>query len=139
YREAPLNSIWEGSGNVTALDVLRALARDKAPAQTLLTELDPVAGAHPGLDRALSLLRTALHDPAPQRGRRVAELIALCLQGSLLLRHSPTVVAEAFLGSRFGGDITGCTLGVLPAATDTRVLVERMTPPEGWTAPALVP
>jgi putative acyl-CoA dehydrogenase len=58
YREAPLNSIWEGSGNVTALDVLRALARDKAPAEALLTELGPVAGAHPDLDRAFSLLRT---------------------------------------------------------------------------------
>ncbi|HEX6403180.1 MAG TPA: acyl-CoA dehydrogenase family protein [Pseudonocardiaceae bacterium] len=131
YREAPLNSIWEGSGNVTALDVLRALARDEAPAEALLTELNSVAGAHPGLDRALSLLRTELRVPAPEQGRRVAELIARCLQGSLLLRHSPSVVAEAFLESRFGGDITGCTLGVLPAGTDTRVLVERVTPPVG--------
>lgn len=131
YREAPLNSIWEGSGNVTALDVLRALARDSALAEALLTELEPVAGAHPGLNRALSLLRAELRDPAPERGRRLAELIALCLQGSLLLRHSPAVVAEAFLGSRFGGDIAGGTLGVLPARTATRGLVERVTPRVG--------
>ena len=111
--------------------MLRALARDDAPAEALLTELNPAAGAHPGLDRALSLLRTELRDPAPEQGRRVAELIVRCLQGSLLLRHSPAVVAEAFLESRFGGDITGCTLGVLPAGTDTRVLVERVTPPVG--------
>lgn len=58
----------------------------------------------------------------------MAGLIALCLQGSLLLRHSPALVAEAFLGSRFSEDITGCTLGVLPAGTDTRLLVERVTP-----------
>jgi putative acyl-CoA dehydrogenase len=128
YREAPLNSIWEGSGNVTALDVLRALSQDEAAVQALLAELDPVAGADPGLDRALSLLRAELSDPVPARARRLAALIALCLQGSLLLRHSPAVVAEAFLGSRFGGDITGWTLGVLPAGTDTRVLVERVTP-----------
>jgi putative acyl-CoA dehydrogenase len=113
------------------LDVLRALARDKAPAAALLADLYPVTGAHPGLDRALSLLRTELGDPVPERGRRLAELITLCLQGSLLLRHSPAVVAEAFLGSRFGRETTRCTLGVLPAGTDTRVLAERVTPHVG--------
>ncbi len=126
YREAPLNSIWEGSGNVTALDVLRALSRNTAPA--LLAEVDSTAGAHPGLDRAVDMLRAELSDPRPERARRLAELIALCLQGSLLLRHSPAVVADAFLGSRLGGDGTGRTLGVLPAGTDTCALVERITP-----------
>ncbi|MGH3795453.1 MAG: isovaleryl-CoA dehydrogenase [Pseudonocardiaceae bacterium] len=128
YREAPLNSIWEGSGNVTALDVLRALSRDGDPAEALLTEMEPAAGAHPGLDRALHLLRAEIADPRPERARRLAELIALCLQGSLLLRHAPSAVAEAFLVSRLGGDATGRTLGMLPAGTDTRALVERVTP-----------
>jgi putative acyl-CoA dehydrogenase len=68
YREAPLNSIWEGSGNVTALDVLRALSRSETPAEALLAELDSVAGTHPHLDRALCLLRTELSEPAPARG-----------------------------------------------------------------------
>ncbi len=131
YREAPLNSIWEGSGNVTALDVLRALSQGEAPAEALLAELDPVAGAHPSLDRALCLLHAELSDPTPQRARRLAELIALCMQGSLLMRHSPAVVADAFIGSRLGGDTTGRTLGVLPAGTDTRVLVKRVTPQPG--------
>jgi putative acyl-CoA dehydrogenase len=129
YREAPLNSIWEGSGNVTALDVLRALSRDgEVVVQALRAELDPVAGANPALDRALGLLYAEIADPKPERARRLAELVALCLQGSLLLRFSPNTVAEAFLGSRLGGDGTGRTLGVLPAGTDTRMLVERVTP-----------
>lgn len=128
YREAPLNSIWEGAGNITALDVLRALSRDAAPAEALLAELDAAAAAHPRLGRAVSLLHAELSDPAPERARRLAVLIALCLQGSLLLRHSPAVVAEAFLGSRLGGDTTGWTLGMLPAGTDTALLVERVTP-----------
>jgi putative acyl-CoA dehydrogenase len=131
YREAPLNSIWEGSGNVTALDVLRALSRDAATAEALLAELDPVARAYPRLDRAVCLLRAELTDPAPQRARRLAVLIALCLQASLLLRHSPAAVAEAFLGSRFGGDTTGWTIGLLPGGIDTRLLVERVTPSLG--------
>jgi putative acyl-CoA dehydrogenase len=131
YREAPLNSIWEGSGNITALDVVRALSRDAATADALLAELAPVARACPSLSRAVSLLRAELSDPTPERARRLAVLIALCLQASLLLRHSPAVVAEAFIGSRFGGDTTGWTIGLLPAGTDTRLLVERVTPSLG--------
>jgi putative acyl-CoA dehydrogenase len=135
YREAPLNSIWEGPGNVTALDVLRGLSRNAASAEALLAELDPVARAYPGLDRAVGLLRVELSDPVPERARRLAVLIALCLQASLLVQHSPAVVAEAFLGSRFGDDGTGWTLGLLPARTDIRLLVERVTPSVGMTAP----
>jgi putative acyl-CoA dehydrogenase len=128
YREAPLNSIWEGSGNITALDVLRALSRSDTPAEALLAELDPVVGAHPNLDQALCLLHTELSNPAPERARRLSELIALCLQGSLLLRYSPSTVAEAFLSSRFGRDTGGSTLGVLPVGVDTNALVQRVTP-----------
>jgi putative acyl-CoA dehydrogenase len=128
YREAPLNSIWEGSGNVTALDVLRALSRDAETAEVLLTEVTAAGGAHLGLDRALRLLRAEIADPRPERARRLAELITLCLQGSLLVRYAPNAVADAFAGSRLGGDGTGRTLGVLPAGTDTRALVDRVTP-----------
>jgi putative acyl-CoA dehydrogenase len=129
YREAPLNSIWEGSGNVTALDILRALARDgETVVQALRAELDPVAGANPALDFAVARLHTEIADPRPERARRLAELITLCLQGSLLLRQAPTAVAEAFLSSRLGGDGTGRTLGVLPEGAETRTLVDRVTP-----------
>ncbi|HEY2723389.1 MAG TPA: acyl-CoA dehydrogenase family protein [Pseudonocardiaceae bacterium] len=129
YREAPLNSIWEGSGNVTALDILRALARDgETVVQGLRAELDPVAGTHPVLDFAVARLHAEIADPRPERARRLAELIALCLQGSLLLRQAPTAVAEAFLSSRLGADATGRTLGVLPEGAEIRTLVDRVTP-----------
>jgi putative acyl-CoA dehydrogenase len=128
YREAPLNSIWEGSGNVTALDLLRALGRDPSTADVLLGELATTAGAHPVLDDTVSRLRSELADPTPERARRLAELVALSFQGSLLVRHAPTSVAEAFVVSRLGGDGTGRTLGVLPRGTDTAALVDRVTP-----------
>ncbi|MQA15015.1 MAG: DNA alkylation response protein [Pseudonocardiaceae bacterium] len=128
YREAPLNSIWEGAGNVTALDLLRALSKDPSTVDVLLDELAPTAGAHPVLDDAVVRLRAELADPVPERARRLAELVALCLQGSLLLRHAPNDLADAFLVSRLGADGTGRTLGVLPRGTGTRALVDRVTP-----------
>ncbi|MGH3980767.1 MAG: acyl-CoA dehydrogenase family protein, partial [Pseudonocardiaceae bacterium] len=81
YREAPLNSIWEGSGNVTALDLLRGLAREESAVDVLLGEVDAAAGADGVLDAAVQQLRAELADPAPERARRLAELVTLCLQG----------------------------------------------------------
>ena len=127
YREAPLMSIWEGSGNVTALDVLRALGRNPDTADALLGELDAAAGADARFDAAVRTLREELRAPEQSRARRLAELIALCLQGSLLLRQAPTFVAEAFCASRFGAD-AGPTLGTLPRGIDPLPLVERVTP-----------
>ena len=89
YREAPLNSIWEGSGNVTALDVLRAITREPDAVAAVLAELDAAAGADQWFDRAVRELRAELRSREPRRARRMAELLALCLQGSLLLRHAP--------------------------------------------------
>src|SRR5256714_11800906 len=107
YREAPLNSIWEGSGNVTALDVLRALARTPGCADALLAELDLAAGGDRRLDAALGQLRqllagleTATSLEAQYRARRLAGLTAVAMQAALLVRHLPGPVADAFCGSR---------------------------------------
>jgi putative acyl-CoA dehydrogenase len=108
YREAPLNSIWEGSGNVTALDLLRALVSGPGPAEVLQGELTAASGADPRLDGAvarlfaeLATLRDSPAD-APRRARRLAELGALALQGALLVRHAPPAVADAFCATPAG-------------------------------------
>jgi putative acyl-CoA dehydrogenase len=104
YREAPLNSIWEGSGNVTALDALRAIARQPDSVHAVLAEIDLAVGESAAFDAAVADLRGELADPGEPRARRLAELMASCLQGSLLLRHAPAEVVEVFLASRFGGE-----------------------------------
>ncbi|HWE90865.1 MAG TPA: acyl-CoA dehydrogenase family protein [Pseudonocardiaceae bacterium] len=126
YREAPLMSIWEGSGNVTALDVLRALGRDPSTMDALRTELDTARGGHPVYDRALGVLADELADQRPERARRLAELIALCLQASLLLRQAPVKVSEAFVASRLGD--SRHTLGILPSVVNAGGLAARITP-----------
>jgi putative acyl-CoA dehydrogenase len=129
YREAPLNSIWEGSGNVNALDVLRALTREQETASALLDELEMARGGDARLDAATARLRDELMDTEQieARARRVVEQIALTLQGALLLRHAPTPVAEAFIASRLGGD-WGHAFGTLPPGVDARAIVERARP-----------
>ncbi len=132
YREAPVNAIWEGSGNVIALDVLRALHRDPSTADALLAELALAHGADTRLDAAIERLRRELADPADAevRGRRIVELMALTLQASLLARHAPHAVSDAFIASRLGGD-WGHSYGALPPATDIRAIVERARPQVG--------
>jgi len=129
YREAPLNSIWEGSGNVNALDVLRALGREPGTADALMAELGLARGADARLDAAVTRLGTELADPdqIELRSRRVVELMALALQGSLLVRHAPAAVAEAFCASRLGGD-GGLAFGTLPAGSDVGAILERALP-----------
>jgi putative acyl-CoA dehydrogenase len=133
YREAPLNSIWEGSGNVVALDVLRALRREPDALGVLLDELDAAAGGDRHYDEAVRGLRADLsiavgqeaEQAAQQYGaRRLAERIALTLQGSLLIRHGHPAVADAFCASRLSGD-AGHALGTLPGGLDTRSIIER--------------
>jgi len=128
YREAPLNSIWEGSGNVTALDVLRAVSREPESAEAVLEEIDAAAGADTWFDRGVRELRTELRGREERRARRLAEMLALCLQGSLLLRFAPDDVASAFVSSRFLPDGPWRTAGTLPAEAHTKPLVERVTP-----------
>ncbi len=129
YREAPLNGIWEGSGNVQALDVLRVLQREPAAVAAFRAELDLAAGADRRLDAARRALDAALADPAAQelRARRVVEQLALVLQGSLLVRHAPAAVADAFCAGRLG-DGVGLAYGTLPAGTDLAGVLARALP-----------
>jgi putative acyl-CoA dehydrogenase len=111
YRDAPLNSIWEGSGNVTVLDVLRALARAPGAADALLAEIDLAAGGDRRLDAAAARLRDELKEAdsagAQYRARRLAGQIALTMQAALLVRHAPAAVADAFCASRIAPEPAG--------------------------------
>jgi putative acyl-CoA dehydrogenase len=129
YREAPLASIWEGSGNVMSLDVLRALARSPRALEVFLAEVEQAAGADERLDRSVQRLKRQFADPATleARARRVVESMALCLQGSLLVRTAPHAVADAFCASRLGGD-GGLEYGTLPAGSDFEQIIARGRP-----------
>ncbi len=128
YREAPLNSVWEGSGNVNALDVLRALSREPEVLEAWITEVGLARGADPRLDRAIDDALALLGDEATLEGsaRRLAGRMAACLQGSLLVRFAPAEVADAFCSSRLGTTYDG-TFGTL-AGGDLRAIVDRATP-----------
>ena len=126
YREAPLVSIWEGSGNVAALDTLRAMAKEPETIEAFFDELGLAAGADPRYDDALALLRKELSDvdDLQYRARRIVERMALLLQGGLLLRHGVPAVADAFVGSRLAGD-WGVAYGTLPSGLDTATILDR--------------
>lgn len=132
YREAPLNSVWEGSGNVNALDVLRALGREPEALDAWITEVGRARGGDARLDRAiedtLSLLGSLMGDPASLEvnARRLAMRMALCLQGSLLVRFAPAEVADVFCASRLGTAYDG-VFGTLDGG-DLRSIVARATP-----------
>ncbi|MFH8289530.1 acyl-CoA dehydrogenase family protein [Streptomyces sp. NPDC018059] len=128
-REAPLNSIWEGSGNVQALDVLRALQREPQALNAFLQEVGRARGADHRLDGAIKGLLTELADldGIEARARRLVERMALVLQGSLLVRYAPAEVADAFCASRLGGD-WGAAFGTLPHSLDLATVVERAAP-----------
>ncbi|MEV6166067.1 acyl-CoA dehydrogenase family protein [Streptomyces sp. NPDC052052] len=130
-REAPLNSIWEGSGNVQALDVLRALQREPLALNAFLQEVGRARGADHRLDRAITDLLTELADldGIEARARRLVERMALVLQGSLLVRWAPPEVADAFCASRLGGDRCAA-FGTLPHSLDLASVVERARPVE---------
>ncbi len=129
YREAPLPSIWEGSGNVMALDVLRAMGRSPESVEVFFDEVGLAAGADRRLDSFVKRLRGELADfsAVETRARRIVERLAIALQASLLLRHGPAAVAEAFCLSRLEGD-RGAVFGTLPPATDFRRIIERARP-----------
>jgi putative acyl-CoA dehydrogenase len=126
YREAPLISIWEGSGNVAALDVLRAMG---SGTEAFFAEVDQASGAERRLDSAVERLKvdlSRLSDPveAQAAARRMVERMALVLQGSLLVRYGHPAVADAFCASRLGGD-WGVAFGTLPSGVDTAAILER--------------
>ena len=127
YRQAPLNGVWEGSGNVQCLDVLRAMTRTPDSVDALLEELDVVSGADHRLDVAVARLKQELAEPAEDTARRVTEHIALGLQAALLVRHGDPAVADAFCASRLDQD-AGLALGTLPAGSDTATILARVSP-----------
>ncbi|MFD4789099.1 DNA alkylation response protein [Streptomyces sp. NPDC058459] len=127
YREAPLLSIWEGSGNVNALDVLRALGREPGSAESLFGELALTRGADAHLDATVTSLKRELAGADQLSARRVVERMALALQASLLVRHAPPAVADTFCATRLGGD-WGHTFGTLPSATNLDAVLERALP-----------
>jgi len=132
YREAPLGSIWEGSGNVAALDAVRAMAREPETVDAFLTEVGLASGADRALDKALQGVKDSLASGAPdeREARRVVERLAVLLQASLLVRHGSPAVADAFCASRLGED-RGHAYGTLPASAELGAIVERVTPKAG--------
>jgi putative acyl-CoA dehydrogenase len=129
FRESPLNGIWEGSGNVICLDVLRALARAPQSLEAFFGELETTGGADPRLDAAVARVQAELADldGIEARARRVVEAMALAFQGSLLVRFGHPAVADAFLASRLAGD-EGLALGTLPPGVDVGTIIERSRP-----------
>ena len=132
FRESPLNSIWEGSGNVNCLDALRALGREPESLEAFRAELDLARGANNDLDDALAVLEAELSDAdeLESRARGLVERMALCLQGSLLVRDAPAEVADAFCATRLGAQ-GGRAYGTLPRGVDAAVIVERHRPRVG--------
>jgi putative acyl-CoA dehydrogenase len=126
YREAPLMGIWEGSGNVSALDTLRAMATCPECVEALFDELAKTAGHDTRLDAHVERLRPQLgdFDTIQYRARTIAEEICLALQGSLLVRHGHPAVAEAFLATRLGGRWGGA-FGTMPTGLDIAPILER--------------
>ncbi len=129
YRQAPLNSIWEGSGNIQCLDVLRALGREPETRDALFAELERAKGGNAQLDAELPRLHALLEDVATLevRSRMVVERLALALQAALLVRAGNAVVADAFVQTRIG-DAHGQAFGTLPAGTQFRALIDRAFP-----------
>jgi putative acyl-CoA dehydrogenase len=129
YRQAPLNSIWEGAGNVMCLDVLRALRKHPRAAEALQAEIAPALGRSPPLARFADRLRRELarHEQAEGDSRRLVEGIALALQAALLTEHAPEEIAQAFCATRLEGD-WGHAFGTLPATTGFGAIVSRAWP-----------
>jgi len=129
FRESPLNGVWEGSGNVICLDVLRAIGREPEAVEAFFREVDRGRGHDARLDAFVDGLRDELTDFADveRRARRLVERMALALQGSLLVRVAPAAVVEAFIGSRLAGD-HGKAFGTLPRGVDCAAIIERAWP-----------
>jgi putative acyl-CoA dehydrogenase len=129
YRESPLNGIWEGSGNVICLDVLRAMQREPESVEAFVGEINAARGRDTRLDRAIDQLMAELARPEDMevRARAVVERMALTLQATLLTADAPTAVAEAFLASRLDGH-WGHAFGTLEPGLDLHPLIDRATP-----------
>jgi putative acyl-CoA dehydrogenase len=129
YRDVPLNSIWEGSGNVQCLEMLRAVKKDVGTLEMTLQEIRAAHGGNKQFDNFVLCLERELtnSNQLEAHARRLAELLALALQGSLLVQHAPSEVADAFCASRLTRD-SGFAFGTLPADTEFNVIIERSRP-----------
>jgi putative acyl-CoA dehydrogenase len=130
FRESPLNSIWEGSGNVQCLDVLRAMVKSPGSLEIFFDEVLQAAGAEPRLDSYVSSLREQIPgevETIQTRARSLVERMAIALQASLLVRYGDEAVADAFCASRLGGE-WGHAFGTLPAGTDFSRIIDRHMP-----------
>ncbi len=132
FRQSPVNGVWEGSGNVICLDVLRAMAKSPRSLDAFWEEVNRAGGSDARLDDAIRSLQNELAHPESLEGRarRLVEEMALVFQASLLVRHAPEVIADAFCASRLEPD-RGRAFGTLPRGTDVRAIVERAAP---WVA-----
>ncbi len=129
FRESPLNAIWEGSGNVIALDVLRTLRKEPAALDAWLAEIGEAYGADARFDEAAGRLNDRLAGPLGEAdARRLVEDMALLLQGALMVRHAPPAVSDAFVATRLGGD-WGRSFGALPRGVDVDAIVARQAEP----------
>jgi len=129
YREAPVNAIWEGSGNVQCLDVLRAMSRTPAVVDVFFAELGKARGANAGLDRCVEALKVEFADRTDfeYRSRQIVDRMALTMQAALLVQHAPSAVADAFCASRLEG-AGHRQYGTLPRTADCAAIIERATP-----------
>lgn len=126
FRDSPLNAIWEGSGNVQCLDMLRAIRKEPGVLEATLGEIRLAAGGNLHFDVFMNRLESDLRDPLEMepRARRLAERLALALQASLLVQHAPAAVSDAFCAARLGGD-RGLAFGTLPGDTDFDAIIQR--------------
>jgi putative acyl-CoA dehydrogenase len=129
FRESPINAIWEGSGNIQCLDVLRAMQKTPSTVTAFLAELAKAKGGNSALDTAISNLQHEFADLSDleYRGRDVVDRMALTLQAALLVQHAPAFVADAFCASRLAGGVQH-NYGALPRGTDCAPIVGRATP-----------
>ncbi len=130
FRESPVNAIWEGSGNVQCLDLLRVLGKCPQALELLLAEIGQAAGVDRRLDRFVTELQRELADPSAleYRSRALVERLALALQGSLLVRHGDPIISEAFCASRLDAGVSGRLYGGLPGGVDCAAILERAWP-----------
>jgi putative acyl-CoA dehydrogenase len=132
YREAPVNAIWEGSGNVQCLDMLRAMRKSPAVVDAFLAELAKARGGNPALDRWVTALEAEFTDPRDleYRARHVVDRMALAIQAALLVQHAPAAVADAYCASRLA-EHGHRQYGTLPRGVDCAAIIERATPHAG--------
>lgn len=130
YREAPINTIWEGSGNVQCLDVMRAMEKSPECVEALFAELALTQGQDADLDRCVTAIKQGLarNDDMEWRARSVVEDMALALQASLLIRHGNAATAEAFVATRLSQDQRGLVYGTIPAGVNVDAVIERALP-----------